>query len=173
MKKIKYNVNEVLNNIIKNIKTDFIVCGSISDYFHFIKQDIDISVNIGDIDIITYDINFIYALEKIFNSKVKLLDLPCEELITITNKSNVSHYFLSINKTHIDIFFTSKETYDLIQTVSEKYNGQNITIVDDFDRYMQLNSTISFWYGNAPKTKRLLKYLRKKMIYYKILNDGT
>jgi hypothetical protein len=173
MKKIKYNVNEVLNNIIKNIKTDFIVCGSISDYFHFIKQDIDISVNIGDIDIITYDINFIYALEKIFNSKVKLLDLPCEELITITNKSNISHYFLPINKTYIDIFFTSKETYDLIQTVSEKYNGQNITIVDDLDRYMQLNSTISFWYGNAPKTKRLLKYLRKKMIYYKILNDGT
>ena len=173
MKKIKNNVNDILLKIINNVKGDVIFCGSISDYFNFLEHDIDISNNISDIDIYAHDNTIITELEDIFQCDAILLDLPCEEAITMTRKFTAEHYYMPMDNTHIDIFLINKDNYNSIQKNENIFNGKKINIVDTFERNVQLNSTINFWYKTAPMTKRLLKYLKKRMIYNKIINDET
>jgi len=174
MRKLKNSVNDIILNIINNIDNGIIFCGSISDYYNFIKDDIDISDIISDVDIYANDKSIIIKLENIFKCEANLLDLPNEDAVTMTNKFKTEHYYMPINNTHIDIFLTNNDNnFNSIQTNVNNFNNKKIITIDKIDRYMQLTSTIDFWYKTAPMTKRLLKYLKKKMIYNKILDNET
>lgn len=155
------NVNSVVSELTKI--NDIIFCGSIADYFNLKKYNIDIQVK--DIDIYIGDTSLIEEISNVFNRNARLINLPSEKTIINGEKIDNIHYFLPINKTHIDIFLLENKYFNNINCNVIDLYDQQIKYVKPIIRFNQLNETIDFWFENSPLTKRTLKYLKRKMLY--------
>lgn len=174
---IRDDIKEIIIKIITKIDDDIIFCGGIADYFNFIKFNVNIGNTLSDVDVNVYDESTIVKLEELFNSKAIFVDLPNEDVITPTNNIKLQQYYINICslkgiRSHIDIFLIKNiNDFNAIGTEKFKYKDKELKYVNMFERYEQLNATINHWYSTAPMTKRTLKYLRKRMVYNKIINN--
>jgi hypothetical protein len=137
---------------------------------------------VRDVDICVCGKEVLNRLEKLFNSKLLMIDekktlIKDEKTLTSQGDIDSIQYYLWVDeKTHLDIFYIKTiKQFKLIKSNIYKYNDCDFACVDTFDRFNQLMRTFNQRHtGSSPLNKVVFKYLCKIMNYKIIIEkiDG-
>jgi len=160
-------VKETFLKLIKNIdNNDIIITGGIADYFNYKKHNIETGIMVEDIDILISNDSTLKDLENTFNNS--------SDYMFENSGYNNKQYYLWINEqSYIDIFLNDVEMHKRISTDKHDYDGYCFYTTDINQRYQALKTTLNLMHSsNKPYNTKIFKYLKKIMLYRRLIGNG-
>lgn len=165
---IAEHVDDILLKIVENFTPEeIIITGGVSDYFNYKKNNFENRLIIKDVDVVICDKAILTRLETVFNNS--------SSLIFENNIFGSEQYYLWVNENcYFDVFLVKDiNIFNSIGTNKYTYKEHSLSCTNYIERYNEVRGMFNDIHNSSePFNKKLFKYLKKSIIYRRLINNG-
>ncbi len=169
------DINTILSKLNDRLRReDIVITGGVADFLNFNEHNINYNTHIHDIDIYIHHEYLLDEISKILNCKYRKNYFfyigRSEKTVTSIGVFDVEQYVFE--GTGLDVFrIPDPRGFKSLNAINVMYDNKTYLVISPKSRYNQLMHTINNRLVNTPNDKRLLKYIKKLMLYRDIISN--